>query len=320
MERLISFQFAQPWWLLLLAFVPLRIWLRGRPGVISAVPFSSVALLRSMGGAIRRNPGRWQGILEDLAFVLLILAMASPRIEQGTSNDKKEGIDIVLAVDTSGSMGGAGGRPVNGKIVSKAELMRLGINEFVDNRPHDRFGMIGFAYDCWLMSPLTLDGGWIKSVLENKKKYQSGGGTGSGTAVGNGIMAALELLKKAKGPSKIIILATDGESNGGVAPLEAAEQGYKDKVRIYVFGMFMGGGARDVMKQVADKTGGSFFNISNLSGLREAYRQIDRLEKSKFEQKKFRVYSELYPWFVEVAFVLLLADWISRHTFRMRIP
>jgi Ca-activated chloride channel family protein len=205
------------------------------------------------------------------------------------------------------------------KRMAKGEALRLGLGEFVDSRPNDRFGMIGFAYDCWLMSPLTLDGGWIKDVLANKKKYQAGS-TGSGTAVGNGILAGVELLKKAKGPSKVMILATDGESNAGVSPLAAAEKARKDNIRIYTFGMGFGGSAANFLKEIADKTGGSFFSITSSTGLREACRQIDRLETSKFEQKKFRVYSELYPWFAGLAFAILLADLVARHTFRMRVP
>jgi len=317
MERLSTLQFAQPWWLLLLFLIPLEIWLRGKPGHAVGLSFSSVAILRNIGGAVRRNPGRWLGALADVAFALMILALACPRVEQGSSNDKKEGIDIVFALDTSGSMGA--GVDYENKRATKGEALRLAVNEFVDSRPNDRFGMIGFAYDSWLMSPLTLDGGWIKSVLENRKKYQAGS-TGQGTAVGNGILAGVDLLKKARGPSKIIVLATDGESNAGVAPLDAAEKARKDKIRIYTLGMGVGGAAANFLKQIAEKTDGAFFSITSSAGLREAYRQIDRLERSKFEQKKFRVYSELYPWFALAAFGILLLDLIGRHTFWMRVP
>ncbi len=324
MERLLTFQFAQPWWLLLLALVPLRIWLRGKPGSVTGLPFSSVAILRNVGGVIRRNPGRWRGIVEDGALALMIIALAAPRVEQGSSNDKKEGIDIVFALDVSGSMGG--GVSENGRLISKAEAMRLAVNDFVDSRPNDRFGMIGFAYDTWLMSPMTLDGGWIKDVLKDKGKHLAGH-SGKGTAVGNGILGALELLKKAKGPSKIIVLATDGESNAGIAPMKAAEAAKKANVRIYTLSMGFGGSANNFMKEIADKTGGAYFSVANStrvnessSGLREACRQIDRLERSKFEQKKFRVYSELYPWLALAAFGILLAGLAARHTVWMRVP
>jgi len=326
MERLLTFQFAQPWWLLLLALVPLRIWLRGKPGVTAGLPFSSVAILRSIGGVVRRNPGRWHRVLEDVAFALMILALAAPRIERGSSNDNRDGIDIVFAVDISGSMGG--GVSDNGRMISKAEAMRLAVNDFVDSRPNDRFGMVGFAYDTWLMSPMTLDGDWIKDVLKNNRKHLSGHTSGGvGTAVGNGILGGVELLRKAKGPSKIIVLATDGESNAGIAPMKAAEEARKEGIRIYTLGMGFGGGANNFLKDIADKTSGAYFSVANSkrinessSGLREACRQIDRLERSKFEQKKFRVYSELYPWVVLAAFAILLADLAAGHTFWMRLP
>lgn len=317
MERLLTFQFAQPWWLLLLALVPLRVWLRGKPGLSAGLSYSSLAILRNIGGAVRRNPGRWHGVAGDAAMALMIFALAAPRIEQGQSSDNKEGIDIVFSIDISGSMGA----PVDylNKQISKSEAIRLAINDFVDNRPNDRFGMIGFAYDSWLMSPMTLDGAWIKSVMENRKKYLAGT-TGSGTAVGNGILAGLELLEKARGPSKVIVLATDGENNAGIAPLTAAEQARKDNVRVYTLGMGFDGPPADFLKQIAEKTNGAFFAIASTSGLREACRQIDRLEKSKFDQNKFRVYTELYPWFVLAAFFILLADLAGRHTLWMRVP
>ena len=163
-------------------------------------------------------------------------------------------------------------------------------------------------------------------MLANKKKYQAGS-TGNGTSVGNGLMAGVELLKKAKGPSKVIVLATDGESDSGIAPMEAAEAARKDKIRVYTFGMGYGDEANHFLKDISDRTGGAFFRVANSPGadessseLREACRQIDQLEKSKFEQKKFRIYSELFPWFVLTAFTLLLADLIGRHTVWMRIP
>jgi len=324
MDRLSSFQFGQPWWLLFLLLVPLRVWLQGRPGLEAGFPYSSVTIVRNIGAVVRRNSGRWHRLVENAAFALLILALACPRVEQGNSSDKKEGVDIVFAVDVSGSMGG--GVNYKNNSISKGEALRLAIDEFVDHRPNDRFGMIGFAYDTWLMSPMTLDGGWVKSVLENKKKYLSGGG-GVGTSVGNGIMAGVELLKKAKGPSKIMVLATDGESNAGLAPMEAAEEARKNNIRIYAFGMGYGEDANNYLKQIADRTGGAFFKVADSNGaqetaseLRQACRQLDQLEKSKFEQKKFRVYSELFTWFVLTAFCLLLGDLIGRHTFWLRIP
>jgi len=317
MERLFTFQFAQPWWLLLLLLVPLRAWLRGRPGRAEGLPFSSLGLLLGLGGVIHRNRGRFRWAAGDVAVALMIAAMACPRVERGSGNDRKEGIDIVFSVDTSGSMGA--GIDYRNTRMSKAEALRLAINDFVDGRPDDRFGMVGFAYDTWLMSPLTLDGGWIKEVLENKKQYQRGT-TGEGTAVGSGILAGLELLKNARGPSRIIVLATDGESNAGVAPMEAAEAARKEGVRIYSLGLGMGSAAATFLKQISDRTNGAFFNVTSSAGLREAYRQIDRLERSKFEQKTLRLYTELHPWFIMAALAILLLEFIALHTFRMRIP
>ena len=137
MDRLLTFQFAQPWWLVLLLLVPLRTWLRGKPGQAAGLPYSSVAIVRQIGGVVRRNPGHWHRLLENVAFALLIVALACPRMEKGNSNDSKEGIDIVFCVDTSGSMGG--GVIYHNNTITKGEALRQAIDEFVDSRPNDRF-------------------------------------------------------------------------------------------------------------------------------------------------------------------------------------
>lgn len=318
MERLLTFQFGQPWWLLLLLLVPLAAWLQGRKGVTSSVRFSGIDALRKIGGGQRTSPGKWYMRLQLVALTLLILAMARPEIAQGNSDDQKEGIDIVLCIDVSGSMDSKD-FSYQGKQISRREALVMAINEFVDHRPNDRFGMIGFAKYTYLMSPLTTDGEWIKNVLKEIR-------TQGGTAIGDGMLASIKLLKEGTGQSKVMIVVTDGQNNTGVSPLKAADEAAKEHVRVHTVGITqlrsVGGenAVKSMLGQVAAKTGGLYFQAANLDGMIDVYRQIDRMEKSKFKQKKYRVYDELYPWLVTPAFALLGFGLAALYTVWMRIP
>jgi len=319
MERLLTFGFGQPWWLLLLGLVPLFAWLQGRAGGRTmALRFPTVGLLRKMGTGVRTAQGGWPVRMVMFALVLMILAMARPRMEQGDAPDKREGVDIVFCVDISGSMD-ARDFQYKGQKISRREALVLAIEDFVDRRPNDRFGMIGFAGYTYLMSPMTMDGEWIKSVLKTIR-------TLGGTAIGDGIMASLELLKEAKSKSKIIIVVTDGQNNAGLDPLKAADKAKEAGIRVHTIAITqlnqVGGEAavKNLLGKVADKTGGLYFQAANLENIIGVYRQIDKMEKSKFEQRKYRLFDELYPWFVLPAFVLLLLGWIGGRTWWMRLP
>src|SRR4029453_7834339 len=144
--------------------VPLLAWLQGRRGHVAAVRYSSVGILRKIGALPQSAAGHWKRRLVFLALGLVVLALARPRIEKGDTDDKKEGIDIVLCIDLSGSMG-AEDFVWEGKKIPRSKALNLALNEFVSKRPNDRFGIIGFAPDTYLVSPLTTDGDWIKNML-----------------------------------------------------------------------------------------------------------------------------------------------------------
>jgi len=319
MERLLTFGFGQPAWLVLLLLVPLVLWLEGRNGgTRTAVRFSSVGILRKLGHGVRSAQGGWPLRLTALALTLCILAMARPRIEQGESPDKREGVDIVFCIDISGSMDSKDF--VNkGVKISRREALILAIEDFVDRRPNDRFGMIGFAANTYLMSPMTIDGEWIKNVLKVIR-------TLGGTAIGDGIVSSVELLKQAKSQSKIIVVVTDGQNNSGLDPLKAADIAKAAGIRVHTVAITqasqVGGEAaiKSLLGKVSDKTGGLYFQAANLENILGIYRQIDKMEKSRFEQRKFRVYDELYPWLVLPAFSLLLLALIGAHTWWVRLP
>ncbi len=205
------------------------------------------------------------------------------------------------------------------KRMPRGDALRLGLGEFVDSRPNDRFGMIGFAYDCWLTGARLRSMAAGSRMCSRTKRNTRPDRPAAALAVGNGILAGVELLKKAKGPSKIMILATDGESNAGVSSGGRGKGAEREYPHLYLrHGLRRRGGKFPEGNRGQD--GRHIFQHIERRGTEEACRQIDRLETSKFEQKKFRIFSELYPWFAGLAFVVLLADLVARHTFRMRVP
>ena len=316
-ERLTAFSFGQPFWLVLLLLVPLAMWLRGGPGRVEAVPYSAVSIIRRIGFPVRRGPGAWMRHLGLVALGLSALAMARPRIDAGESPDAKNGVDIVFCVDVSGSMD-TKDFPYKGGKVSKRDAYIMAIGELVDRRPNDRFGMIGFAGDTYMLSPLTIDGEWIKDVLKEIRLV-------AWTAIGEGILSSVDLLKDSKARSKIIIVTSDGGNNFGISPLEAAEVAAKEKIRVYTV-QFMSpkqvgsANANSLMGRIAAKTGGMYFQAASLESIVSIYGEIDKLEKTKFKQKQSRMYDELYPWLVTSAFLVLLAGWIGGNTLWLRVP
>jgi len=301
-----TFEFAQPAWLvLLLVLVPL--WRRrSEPGRLPAVTFSSVRLLGGLGRPVSAVPRRAALWLRLLAVTLIVLALARPRVERAFDEEKTEGIDILLVVDASRSMD-SGDFDYDGRKISRREALQRVLGEFVKERPRDRIGMLGFAEKPFLISPLTVDHSWLIEAMENVK-------TSLGTAIGSGVEAAVDLLRRGDSPSKIIIVVTDGLNTSGVDPLASARTARRFGIRLYTIGvvsyaeMKTGGLDALTLNQMARLTGGQFFQAADGSALRAIYRQIDSLERHESKQAKLRAYRELFPWPATVALGLLAAE------------
>lgn len=319
MSRLLHFQFGEPWWLLLLGLVPLLAWLQGRRGAAATIRYSSMDVLRAIGANPQTTAGRWVRRLTLAALALLILALARPRIEKGDTDDRREGIDIVLCIDLSGSMATKDFIYKNDHI-ARSSALKLALDEFVTNRPNDRFGIVGFAANTYLVSPLTTDGDWIKTMLEVVKADMGG------TAIGEGIAASVDLLRTAKGKSKVIVVATDGENNAGRPPVDCAEIARANNIRVHTLRIAplrtvsADSAVKSVLSAVAEKTGGQYFQAADINSMFDVYRQIDKMEKTKFEQKRYRVYDELYLWVLIPGLILILVAWIGGNTIWSRLP
>ncbi len=330
--------FAHPYLLLLLLLLPLLAWLKGRRGMPPAFVYSSVQLVRGMQNITRSRLGGFLGSLRWLVLGLFIVALAQPRLANSHTEVKASGIDIVAALDLSGSMISED-FVVNGQRVNRFNMARSVLKSFVDKRPNDRIGLVVFASQAFIAAPLTLDHDYLQ---ENLDRLEIGTINSDATAIGDALITALNQLRDLKAKSKIIILATDGQNNSGkVEPLMAANAAAALGVKIYTVGIgeqgsapmpvFMNGqkvGYQNVpvdvdevtLQKIADKTGGKYYRADNAEKFRQIYAEIDKLEKTEATVSKYTEFHELFPWLVAAGLVLLLLEIALAQTVFRRLP
>lgn len=330
--------FAHPYFFLLLLLLPVAAWLKGRRGRPAAFVYSSVKLVAGLGNARRSRAGALLAALRWLTLAVFIVALAQPRLSRSTTQVKASGIDIVCALDLSGSMISED-FVVNGERVNRVNMAKSVLTTFIEHRPDDRIGLVVFAAQAFIATPLTLDHDYL---LENLARLEIGSINSDATAIGDAITTALNLLREVKSKSKIIILATDGQNNSGnVDPLLAAQAAQALGVKIYTVGIgeqgsapmpvFMGGqkvGYQNVpvdvdeatLQKIADETGGRYYRADNADKFRQIYSEIDKLEKTEAVVSKFTEYRELFPGLVAGGFGLLLLELILAQTIFRRLP
>lgn len=317
-DQLTGFGFGSPWWLLLLPVLAWWFHRLGRTGAGAAIAHSSTHLLTRLSQPRKSSPGKILRNLRFLMLALIVVALARPRVPTGEINDPNKGIDIMLVCDVSLSMDTRDFTLGSQKITRREALLEA-ISEFVDGRTSDRIGMIGFAKYTYLLSPMTTDAEWIKNVFKLVELQ-------NGTAIGDGIFAAVDKLEENEDRSKVIILVTDGINNQGRSPIEAGEYAREKDVRIYVLEIKdvrriqSSGFDKSPLSQIATTTGGQYFQASDTGALFQIYRQIDRMEKHEFDSRRFLLYWELFPWFIGIAFLLLVFEWVAAQTFWSRLP
>ncbi len=264
------------------------------------------------------------------ALCFIIVALARPRSSTETEKVDTEGIDIVFAMDVSTSMLARDFTPDR---ISAAKDIAI---EFISQRPSDRMGIVVFAGESYTQCPLTTD----RATLINLMKEVQTGLIDDGTAIGNGLATAVARMKDSDAKSRVIILITDGVNNmGEVAPLTAAEVAKTYGVRVYTIGVGANGTApypmmtpfgvqmqnvqveidEDLLKQVADMTGGRYYRATDNTKLAEIYSEINKMEKARTTVDSFPVYKELFPKYAFAALVLLLLELVTRLLIR-RLP
>jgi Ca-activated chloride channel homolog len=270
-------------------------------------------------------------ILRLLAIMLIIIALARPQSSLSRQDISIEGIDIVLAIDVSGSMLARDLTP------DRIEASKEVAMEFIDGRPNDRIGLVIFSGEAFTQCPLTTDHGVLKTLFQDIKS----GMIADGTALGDGLATAVSRLKTSKAISKVIILLTDGVNNmGSLDPLSAAEIAKLYGIRIYTIGVGTTGMApypvqtpygiqlqnmevkidETLLREVSRLTDGKYFRATNTIKLRQIYREIDKMEKSKIDVTEFRKKREEYLLLTLIAFVLLALEILMRNTLFKNIP
>jgi len=324
-ERLDTFEFAY-WWLLFVLLPPLLVLslLRGKTGRVIAVRYSSLSLVT---GIARTARGRFGGIasviLRFLAVGLLICGVARPRVESGSQTEETEGIDIMLVMDFSYSMqeGKIEVRDEDGEVeaVSYINAMKRITKDFINERPNDRLGVIGFAVQPYLVSALTNDHKYVMDSLENIKMDL-------GTAIGSAMVAGVKALEGSERATKIMIVVTDGNNNIGVSPFKAARYAYLKGIRIYPVEITSSRIlkprriAAHPLYNVAKTSRGQFFQAINFDSLDSLYDNIDQLEKTFITEERSTAYQELFAWFVIPGMLLLLLDLLLAQTLFRRLP
>ncbi len=328
-------RFANPLFLILLGIIPVLLWYYFRQGKLreATLSFSDVSIAKDIRPGFRVKYRHLPMILRMIAIFIFILSLARPQAGQKEEEIITEGIDIVLTLDTSGSMKAEDFKPQN-RLGAAKEVME----EFIKSRHNDRIGLVVFARFSFTQCPLTLDYGVLLDLLENIDIGMIEDGTAIGTAIANSV----NRLRDSKAKSKIIILLTDGINNAGkIDPQTAAKTAKALDIKIYTIGVGMPGGAlypiedpifgkryvrmdteidEDLLREIADDTGGMYFRAKDEKGLREIYKTISKLEKTEIETKEYANYTELAVGFMLPGFIVFLLGVVLSNTVFRRIP
>jgi Ca-activated chloride channel family protein len=329
--------FAHPQLLWLLALLPVVALLRARRGARAAVRYSNVALVREVARSTRGRAGRLLPYLRIPAAALAIVALARPQVAHSSTSVKASGVDIMLAVDVSSSMG-ALDLELDNKRSDRLTVVKSVVDKFIEQRPNDRLGMIAFAGGPYLVSPLTLDHDWLHRNLARVEL----GSVEDGTAIGSALSAAVNRQRTSDAHTKIVILLTDGVNNAGkVQPQLAAEAAAALGIKVYTIGVGTDGEAptpviddsgkrRIVMAQadvdeatlqkIAATTGGAFFRATDTESLEAIYARIDALEKTTRTVSRYERRDEKFMWALAPALALLLIELGAATTVLRRIP
>ncbi|GAB1359492.1 VWA domain-containing protein [Porphyromonadaceae bacterium] len=270
-------------------------------------------------------------VFRVLVFALLIIVLARPQSTDNWENVSTEGIDIMMAIDISGSMLAEDLKP------NRLEAAKEVATSFINGRQNDNIGLVVFAGESFTQCPLTID----HTVLLNLFQGIKSGMIEDGTAIGLGLANSVSRIKDSQAKSKVVILLTDGSNNRGeIAPVTAAEIARSFGIRVYTIGVGTIGTApypfqtpfgiqyqnvpvdidEKSLQQIATMTGGAYFRATDTQSLKTIYDEIDQLEKTKLNVKQFSKKQEEYKEYALLAFVILLAEVLLRYLLLKRIP
>ncbi len=329
--------FKDPWVLALLLPIFILVYFLRKSNRGPTFLFPSKHLLSGVGASWKNRFIWLPDVLRYGAIILFVIALAGPRLVQKETLHKTEGIDIVLAIDASGSMA-AEDFTINNQRMNRLAIIKNVVKEFIQNRKNDRIGIVAFGGVAYTVCPLTTDYAWLEQNLDRVDL----GLIEDGTAIGSAVSSSLLRLKTSTAKSKIIILLTDGMNNAGqIDPLKAAQLAKNQGVKMYTIGAGSKGyvpfPAQDffgrkvyqnvlidldenTLTKMAEMTGGKYFRAVDTESLRKIYSEIDTLEKTKIEEIGYLEYEELFDKVLAVALFFILCELILRNTILMRIP
>lgn len=318
-------------WLYLI-FIPLIGWYVWKQHTMNAsLQLSSLAAFDGIKRSYKYYLRHLPFALRMLALALVIFVLARPQSTNRWSNTTTEGIDIVMAVDLSGSMQAQDLKP--NRLQAAIDVA----TEFVAGRKNDKMGLVVFAGESFTQCPLTTD----QSVLINLFKAIPDIELEDGTAIGMGLSTAIARIKDSESKSKVVILLTDGENNAGeITPETAAEMAKTFGIRVYTIGVGTNGTApfpvqtafgmryqqvpvkidEDLLRKIAQSTGGEYFRATDNEALKTIYTTIDQLEKTKIEKKEYSKKTEEYWRYAVLALLLLVGEILLRQTVLRTVP
>jgi Ca-activated chloride channel family protein len=312
------FEWGTPLWFLALPAAILPFVAAWRPYAlrVSALgPGHVQAPLRS-GRSARTLLALLVPMAEAMSLALVVVALARPQLVEHETVRESDGIDILMAIDTSGSMDepdmGPGLRPL-----SRLDAARMVMAKFAGEREWDRLGLLVFGEEAFIQVPLTLDHEGLADFVGQLEA----GMAGKGTAIGDALAVGAKHMKELTAPSKVMILVTDGQSNTGhIAPAEAAKAAAALGIRVYTIGV--GGDRMDErqLRGIAAATGGQFFRATDVNALTGVYQQIDSLEKTTAKVREYSFVTERYLDALVPAVLLFLGQLLLGATWLRRLP
>ncbi|KAB7528505.1 VWA domain-containing protein [Flagellimonas olearia] len=323
-----NIEFANPqfFWLLLLLPLALLWYVFKHRNQTAALRISSIKGFSVSSWTSKLRPILF--VMRLLALAAIITALARPQTEDISTRTKTtKGIDIVMAIDVSSSMLARDLKP------NRLSALKEVAADFIKQRPNDRIGLVGYAGESYTKTPITSD----KAIVLNALREITYGELEDGTAIGMGLATSVNRLKESKAISKVIILLTDGVNNSGfIEPQTAADLAVEFGIKTYTIGLGTNGNAlspvaynpdgtfrygmrqveidEELLKEIAQVTGGQYFRATDNEKLEEIYDEINKLEKTEIEEFKYYKYEEKFRPLIFLAGVLLLLEWTLRNS------
>lgn len=354
-----SWEFRDPWFLLLVPLALVSYWLTTRPR--SSLIYSSLSLFRETKSSLRMWLAKLPGLLFAMATLAMIVGLARPRTPERETRVSRDGIAIMMIVDLSSSMN-ARDLVAEDRSINRLDVVKRVFSDFVlgdtssqggllsaaaglgstasPGRPDDMIGLVTFAGFADSICPLTLDHGNLANIVKDLQIVTDR--SEDGTAVGDGLGLAVERLRRSQAKSRVAILLTDGVNNAGVIPpLKAAELAAESHVKVYCIGAGTDGVApmpyndafgrtmlvaqpveidEETLRQIAEKTGGQYFRAENLEALRDVYREIDQLEKTEVTELRYLRYTEHFPLLIASALGLVALAAVLNLSLLRKLP